>query len=299
MSTSERDYLTPESVSRLSRLDLIARLVVEGFITGLHKSPYHGFSAEFAEHRQYMAGDSLKYLDWKVYGRTDRMYVKRFEEETNLTAHIILDISGSMGFKGGGVMTKFRYGSVVAAALAFLMLRQRDGVGLVTFSDSIRNYAPPRSVQSQLNEILKMLSATEASGTTVTGEMLHTLAERLAKRGLVILISDLVLDPDELLFGLKHFRHNGHEVLVFHILDPMELSFDYTSETRFIDLETGRSLTTQPWHIRDEYLALRNEGLTSLIKSMHDISVDYARFTTDTPFDRALAEYLAKRKKLY
>lgn len=299
MRESYRDFLSPEVVSRMSRLDLIARLVVEGFITGLHKSPYHGFSAEFSEHRQYMAGDSLRYLDWKVFARSDRMYVKRFEEETNLVAHVILDTSGSMGFRSRGAMTKLRYGSVVAGALTFLMLRQRDSVGLVTFSDSLRTYVPPRSVQSQLTEILSVLSGCVPEGRTVTGGVLHTMAERIASRGLVILISDLVADPAEIVHGLKHFRHNGHEVLVLHILDPMELEFAYDGEVRFTDMETGASITTQPAHIRAHYRSLLDERLRGLVRSMHDISVDYARFTTDTGFDRALSEYLSKRKRLH
>ncbi len=294
-----QEYLSPEVVSRLSRLDLIAKNVVEGYITGLHKSPYHGFSTEFAEHRQYMAGDSLRFLDWKVYGRTDRMYVKRFEEETNLKSHIILDVSGSMGFRNQGSVTKLRYGNMLTAALAFLMIRQRDSVGLVTFSDSLKSYVPPRSIQSQLKEIIKVLSSTEPAGTTITGNILHTLAERLSVRGLVIFISDLIIDPDELIHGLKHFRHNGHEILVFHILDPMELSFDYQGETRFKDMETDEKITTQPWHIREKYLAMFNEQLSSMVHAMHDISVDYARLTTDIPFDRALTEYLSKRRRLY
>ena len=294
-----QEYLSPEVVSRLSRLDLIARNVVEGYITGLHKSPYHGFSTEFAEHRQYMAGDSLRFLDWKVYGRTDRMYVKRFEEETNLKSHIILDVSGSMGFRNQGSVTKLRYANMLTAALAFLMIRQRDSVGLVTFSDSLKSYVPPRSIQSQLKEIIKVLSSTEPAGTTITGNILHTLAERLSVRGLVIFISDLIIDPDELIHGLKHFRHNGHEVLVFHILDPMELSFDYQGETRFKDMETDEKITTQPWHIREKYLAMFHEQLSSMVHAMHDISVDYARLTTDIPFDHALTEYLSKRRRLY
>jgi uncharacterized protein (DUF58 family) len=296
---SYRDFLSPEAVSRISKLDLVARLVVEGFITGLHKSPYHGFSAEFAEHRQYMAGDSLRYLDWKVYARSDRMYVKRFEEETNLVAHIILDTSASMGFQGGGAMTKLRYASVIAGALTFLMLRQRDSVGLVTFSDSMGTYVPPRSVQSQLSEVLKVLTGCAPAGKTATGGVLHTMAERISSRGLVILISDLVADPAEIVHGLKHFRHNGHEVLVLHVLDPMELAFSYDGEVRFTDMETGASITTQPAHIRDHYRSLLDERLKGLVRSLHNISVDYARFTTDVPFDRALSEYLAKRKRLH
>jgi len=294
-----REYLSPEIVSRLARLDLIAKYVVEGYITGLHKSPYHGFSTEFAEHRQYMSGDSLRYLDWKVYGRTDRMYVKRFEEETNLKSHIILDISGSMGFRDSGSVTKHRYGCILAAALTMLMIRQRDAVGLVTFSDALQTYIPPRSVQSQLTEVLKALSAAEPSGTTVTKTVLHSIAERLKARGLVVVISDLILDHKDLIRGLRHFRYNGHEVLVFHILDPMELRFDYKDETKFIDLETNERITTQPWHLRRDYLSMYTQQLSSLVRALHEISVDYTRLTTDIPFDRALTEYLAKRKRLY
>jgi uncharacterized protein (DUF58 family) len=296
---SYRDLLSPDVVSRISRLDLIARLVVEGFMTGLHKSPYHGFSAEFSEHRQYMSGDSLRYLDWKVFARSDRMYVKRFEEETNLIAHIILDTSGSMGFRSRGAMTKLRYGSVIAGALTFLMLRQRDSVGLVTYADTLRTYIPPRSVMSQLTEILTVLSGCEPVGATTTGAVLHTMAERISSRGLVILISDLVGDPAEIIHGLKHFRHNGHEVLVLHVLDPMELDFFYDGDVRFTDMETGASITTQPAHIRETYRALVDDRLRTLVRSMHDISVDYARLATDVGFDRALSEYLAKRKRLH
>jgi len=294
-----QDYLTPGVVSRLTRLGLIARFVVEGYITGLHKSPYHGFSAEFAEHRQYMPGDSLRYLDWKVYGRSDRMYVKRFEEETNLKSHIIVDTSASMGFQSRGDIDKSRYATILAAALAFLMVRQRDSVGLVTFSDAVRSYIPPRSVRSQLNEIMNVLSTTEPDGGTATGDVLHVMAERLSVRGLVVLITDCIVEAAELIHGLKHFRHNGHEVIVFHILDPMELDFDYDTETRFIDMETGRAVTTQPWHIRDKYRSMVDRGFSAMVREMHDISVDYARFTTDVPFDRALTEYLAKRRRLY
>ncbi len=299
MNTHYREFLSPEVVSRISRLDLVARFVVEGFITGLHRSPYHGFSAEFSEHRQYMAGDSLRHLDWKVYARSDRMYVKRFEEETNLKAHIILDTSGSMGYRERGSLTKLRYGSVIAGALTLLMLRQRDSVGLVTFSDSLKRYVPPRSVQSQISEILAALSSCEPDGRTVTGDVLHLMAERMSARGLVILISDLAVEPEPLLRGLRHFRHNGHEVLVLHVVDPMELDFDYDGEVRFTDMETGSTVMTQPALIRGRYRDLHEEKLRSMIRAMHEISVDYARFTTDMQFDRALSEYLAKRKRLH
>ena len=204
-----------------------------------------------------------------------------------------------MSFRNRGAVDKFRYASILASALAFLMIRQRDSVGLVTFSDAIGSYIPPRSVQSQLKEIIKVLSTTAPDGKTATGGVLNTMAERISARGLIILISDLAAEPGELIRGLKHFRHNGHEVLVFHILDPMELSFDFSGETRFTDLETGERVTTQPWHIRESYRALMQERIDTLVRAMHENSVDYARFTTDIPFDRALSEYLAKRKRLH
>lgn len=293
------DYLSPDIVSRLTKLDLIARFVVEGFITGLHKSPYHGFSAEFAEHRQYMPGDSLRFVDWKVFGRSDRLYIKRFEDETNLKSHILLDISGSMGFSDRGIVTKFRYGCILAAALTFLMTKQRDSVGLVTFSDTIKSFVPPRSVKSQLNEIIKVLLASSPDGKTAAGNIFHTLAEQIPVRGLVIILSDLFVEPEEFIHGLKHFRHNGHEVIVFHILDPMELIFDYHHDVRFTDMESGLSLTTQPDHLRDTYHTLISDRIKFLVHAMHNISVDYAQLTTNIPFDRGLSEYLAKRKKLY
>lgn len=304
MNVSEKEFLSPEIVSRLARLDLIAKTVVEGYITGLHKSPYHGFSTEFAEHRQYMPGDSLRYVDWKVYGRTDRLYIKRFEEETNCKSHILLDVSGSMDFRHGGPVSKLRYATMLAAALSYLMLRQRDAAGLMTFAEKIHTYLPPRSVQSQLTEILKALTNTDASGTARTPVILHTLAERLAVRGLVIVISDLVFDGGEqedadFLKGLKHFRHDGHEVLVFHVLDPAEKTFDFSGETRFVDLESGKEIATQPSLIREEYLARYTNRLSSLIRGMHDISVEYVELKTDVPYDRALTEYLAKRKRLF
>ena len=299
MNGSYREYLTPEVVSRFGRLDLIAKTVVEGYITGLHKSPYHGFSTEFAEHRQYMNGDSLRYLDWKVYGRTDRMYIKRFEEETNLKSHIILDTSGSMDFADQGRITKFRYACVIAAALALLMIRQRDSVGLVTFADGLQRYLQPRSVQSQFKEIVKALDETSPTGKTKTAGVLDMLAERLTVRGLVVLISDLIVEPAEVLRGLKHFRHNGHEVIVLHVLDPAERSFDYSGEVRFRDLETGESLATQPRHIRDEYRKRYEHELSGLVRGLRENHIDYAALSTDVPFDRALTEYLSKRKRLY
>ena len=293
-----RRYLRPEVVSQLARIDLVARLVVEGFITGLHKSPYHGFSVEFAEHRQYMPGDPIKDIDWKAYGKSDRLYVKEYEEETNLKAYILLDCSGSMGFASGAPVSKFDYGSYLAAALTYLMLGQRDAVGLATFDTRIRRYIPPKSVRSHLSVILKELEASEVSSQTNVAETFHELAERIARRGLIIIISDLLDDPDKTLMGLRHFRHKKHEVLVFHVLDPREKDFGFGREARFVDLETQEEVLTQPWHIRRAYQSLMSEMMDKVHRGCRESRIDYVAMDTSQDFGTALLRYLAKRKKL-
>ena len=292
------DYLKPEVASRLSRLDLVARLVVEGFITGLHQSPYHGFSVEFSEYRQYMPGDALRDLDWKVFGKTDRLYVKQYEEETNLKAYLLLDASASMAY-GSGPLTKFQYAAYTTAALSQLMLRQRDAVSLITFDDHIQNYLPPRSVGSHLHALLTTLQNTTPSGAdTDLAASFHDLAERIKRRGLIVVLSDLFDDPDRLLSGLKHFRHRKHEVVVFHILDPRERDLNFDRETRFVDLESGSQIATEPWHIAPAY----REHMENLIKRFRqecrDALIDYVLLDTEEPFDTALFNYLAKRKRL-
>jgi len=295
---TRQDYLKPEVVSRLSRLDLIARLVVEGFITGLHQSPYHGFSVEFSEYRQYMPGDPLRDLDWKVFGKTDRLYIKQYEEETNLKAYLLLDASGSMAY-GSGAIHKFQYAAYATAALAHLMLRQRDAIGLVTFDDQIQTYLPPRSVGSHLHSLLNTLRNTEAAGTdTNLANTFHNLAERIKCRGLIIVLSDLLDDPDELLTGLKHFRHRKHEVIVFHILDPREMDLAFDRETRFVDLETGAQIATEPWHIVPDYRAHMDALINRFRKECRDSLIDYVLLETTEPFDTALFNYLSKRKRL-
>ncbi|MBN1561396.1 DUF58 domain-containing protein, partial [candidate division KSB1 bacterium] len=213
-------YLQPQTASKLANLNLVARLVVEGFITGLHKSPYHGFSVEFAEHRQYMPGDEIKHIDWKVYAKTDRHFIKQFEEETNLKSYMLLDSSASMGYTSHA-LSKLEYSSYLVAALSYLMLKQRDSVGLVTFDEKIRTFMPPRSVKSYLTLILKELHKTTSHERTNVAATLHQMAERIHRRGLIILFSDLLDNPQKVMSGLKHFRHKKHEVIVFHILDPM------------------------------------------------------------------------------
>ncbi|MFC1557026.1 DUF58 domain-containing protein [candidate division KSB1 bacterium] len=290
--------LKPSTLSRLSNLELRARLVVEGFITGLHKSPYHGFSVEFAEHRQYMPGDEVKHIDYKVLAKTDRYYVKQYEEETNLKSYILVDVSGSMQY-GSGVVTKLEYASYLAAALTYLMLKQRDAVGMALFSDKILKYIPPRSVQNYLIHILRELERVEPGGMTDVSPAFHSLAERIKRRGLVIIISDLLDDPEKIVSGLKHFRHKNHEVLLFQVLDPMELSFAFGKEAIFEDLESGEEINTQPWHINREYKRQVLEMLDYYRRTCGENKIDYVLMNTDTDLDAALSEYLIKRKRLY
>ena len=290
-------YLDPEVVSRLASMDLRARLVVEGFITGLHKSPYHGFSVEFAEHRQYMPGDDIKHVDWKVYGKTDRFYVKQFEEETNLKSYILLDTSASMGYSSGGI-NKFDYACYLAGALSYLLIRQRDAAGLLTFDDKIQRYLPPRSVSTYLNLILRELEKATVSSKTDIAGALHQMAERIRRRGLIILFSDLFDDPASVISGLKHFRHKNHEVIVFQILDPMEVSFDFGKDAVFRDLETGEKINTQPWHIRNEYQNAVGEFIEYYRKFCREHMIDFITLTTNQHYDRALFEYLKKRKRI-
>jgi uncharacterized protein (DUF58 family) len=299
MAESNLQYLDPKVLSKLSGLDLIARLVVEGFMTGLHKSPYHGFSVEFAEHRQYMPGDPLKHVDWKLYGKSDRFFVKIFEEETNLRSHILLDVSASMGYASPGRLTKLQYASYLAAALATLMLMQQDAVGLLTFRDKIDRLIPPRSSRTHLKLLLAELERARPAAGTAMGSSLEHLAERIKRRGLVLLLSDLLDDPAVVMRGLKHFRHRQHEVVVFHILDPYEITFPFRQEAGFVDLETGEEILTQPWEIAAQYKARFEAWSKGYERVCQDNRIEYVRLSTETPYDVALLRYLEKRKRFY
>ncbi|MBU09807.1 MAG: DUF58 domain-containing protein [Gemmatimonadetes bacterium] len=294
------DYLSPDFASSLGRLDLVARRVVEGFITGLHRSPYHGFSVEFSEHRPYMPGDSLRNLDWKALGKTDRLYVKQYEEETNLRAYLIVDISGSMSFGEDGRLTKFRYATCLAAALSLLMLRQRDAVGLALVDDRVTRFVRPRSVRSHLQTLLLELTKAEPNTKSQMAPAFHDLAERLSRRGLVILLSDMLDDPEQVLSGLRHFRHRGHEVVAMQILDPRERDLDFRrNDTRFVDLEDADAdITTQPWHIQEAYQAQMEALVHRYSTGCAEAGIDYALFDTSTPFDHALSHYLVRRKRI-
>ncbi len=291
-------YLRPEVVAQLSSMELRARLVVEGFITGLHRSPYHGFSVEFSEHRQYMPGDEIKHIDWKAYAKTQRYYVKQFEEETNLKAYLILDASRSMGYASPGRISKLEYASYLAAALAYLMMEQRDAVGLVVYADTTKVYHPPRASRPYLSQLLAALERQVPSGSTRTALTLHAVAERIKRRGLVILLSDLFDDPDAVLTALKHFRHRGNEVLVLQVLDPMERSFAFGGDAVFRDLETSEELVTQPWHIQQAYQEAFGRFVARLRTECRENRIDHVILDTHTPFDKALFEYLNTRKRM-
>lgn len=293
-----RRFLKPEVVSKLSGMEIKARLVVEGFIAGLHKSPYHGFSVEFAEHRQYMPGDPIRNIDWKVYAKSDRYFVKEFEEETNLKAYILLDTSGSMAYKSDGI-PKLEYSCYLSASLAYLMLKQRDSVGLVVFDQHIRKYIPPKSTMTHLNNLLKELDKLEASQTTNVSSTLHEMAERIKRRGLIIVISDLFDDPELIINGLKHFRHKKHEVIVFHILDPKEKNFSFPKEAIFKDLETGEEILTSPWQIRKDYQKKIDSLIQRYTLECRESIIDYVLLDTSVPFDYALFSYLNKRRRLW
>ena len=292
-------YLQPNVVAQLSTMELRARFVVEGFITGLHRSPYHGFSVEFTEHRPYMPGDEIRRIDWKAYAKTDRFYVKQYEEETNLKAYLILDASRSMAFSSEGRLTKFEYSSYLAAALAYLMVEQRDAVGLTLFDEAVRTSIPPRATRTNLTTILRELERTQPAQTTGAARALHLIAEQIKRRSLVIILSDLFDEPGGVLSAFKHFRYRGNEVVVMQILDPLERSFAFGRDAVFKDMETGEELMTQPWHIQRAYRESLREFLSRYQQECLENNIDYLLLETSMPYDRALMEYLHKRRRLH
>ena len=324
-----RKYLIPSVIARLSNLELKAKQVVEGFMAGLHKSPYHGFSVEFAEHRQYMPGDDLKHLDWKVYARTKRYYIKQFEEETNLKSYLLLDISKSMTFnssenntnnsiKSTGIFDKFRkiknkkseepktekiskleYASYLAASLSYLMVLQKDAVSLTTYDTKIRKYVPPHSTKTNLKLILKELSAVKSQYKTGTAVSLNEIAEKIKRRGMVIIISDFLDKQAEVINALKHFRYNKNEVIIFQILDPVELSFLTGNPLTIVDLETREEMYSQPFAIQKSYKEAMKEFIGNYKSECRKNKIDYVLLTTETPFDKSLLQYLNKRSKIF
>ena len=290
-------FLDPAVIARLGTMELKARTVVEGFLSGLHRSPYKGFSVEFAEYRQYLPGDDLSTLDWKVYARTDRHYVKKFEEETNLECHILLDLSASMDYRGSAPMSKLEYGSVLAASLAFLMNRQRDATGLIAFEDRIVFRMPAGARPGHLHALLLALERLEPGKRSDVGRPLHQLAEALTKRSMVVLISDMLDDPEPVIKGLKHLKFRGSDVVVFQLLDPNELTFPFRGASKFRDVETGDEVTADPASIRTAYLR-ELAGLTLRYdRELRGAGIDYVQLDTSQPLDFALLAYLSARAR--
>ena len=291
---NELRFLDPAVLARLGTLDLRARTVVEGFLSGLHRSPFKGFSVEFAEYRQYLPGDDLSSIDWKVYARSDRYYVKKFEEETNLDCHILLDVSASMGYGSRGV-SKLEYASMLAASLAYLMNRQRDAVGLTTFDEGIVGMVPPSARASHLRSLLVMLDQVVLGRGTDVSKPLHLLAEGISKRGLVVLISDLLDEPERVAHGLQHFRFRGTDVIVFHVMDRDELTFPFERAARFRDMEAGDEVMAVPSVVRQQYLDAVHRTIDLYKHELGGAGIDYRVLDTSEPLEFALMSYLSTR----
>lgn len=287
-------YLDPRVLNKISRLDLKARLIVEGYIAGLHKSPYRGVSVEFATHREYVPGDDLRHLDWKIFGRSDRLYIKEYEQETNLNCYLLLDVSESMAYRSGE-MSKFDYGSAIAASLAYLMVQQQDAVGLVLFDREVRKVIPPRSNQVHLNAILKEISEAQPTRQTDIKAISLNMADRIEKRGLLIIISDLFDNPLNILKGLQRLRHRGQEIIIFNILDEAELEFPFSRMTQFDGLEEYQDIITDPRPLRRDYLSALNNFTTILRRNCLKERIDYTQISTGQNLDVALTAYLATR----
>jgi uncharacterized protein (DUF58 family) len=289
-------FFDPQTLAKLHGLELRARQIVEGYVAGVHKSPYHGFSIEFAEHREYAPGDDLRYVDWKVFGKTDKFYLKQYEEETNLVSYLLLDTSQSMSYRSSqAALSKLEYAQCVAAALAYIVLHQQDSVGLVTFDREIRSLVRASSNPSHLKQLWHVMEQTRAERKTATGPIFHDLAERLKRRGLAVILSDLFDNVESLLAGLKHFRHRRHEVILFHVLDPAEIDFPFQQTTMFKGLEELPDVLTDPRALRKAYLHEFDQFLRTIKQGCRNHQIDYVPLRTDQPLDIALSAYLASR----
>jgi uncharacterized protein (DUF58 family) len=285
----------PGALAKYGRLTLVARDIVEGFLTGVHKSPYKGYSIEFAEHRQYYPGDEIRHIDWRAYGKTDRYYIKEYEEETNLRAHLLVDASGSMAYRGQGP-SKFEYAQYLAASLAFLMLHQLDAVGLVIHDTQVRDILPPHATAKHLLRLISTLEKTSPGGETRMAPLWHRLAGQLKRRGLVVILSDCFEPLAPLMHALRHFRHQRHEVLLFHILAPEEIDFPFSKWTQFRSLEAGHKLLVDPRRLRQEYLKNFHSFCQELRRETGQMQIDYHMVRTDEPVERALGIYLTNRQ---
>jgi uncharacterized protein (DUF58 family) len=294
MEDDPQRYLDPLTLAKVSGLELQARLIVEGYLAGMHKSPYHGFSVEFAQHREYVPGDDIKHIDWKVYGRTGRFFLKQYEEETNLVCWILVDVSDSMRY-GSGPVSKYDYACMAAAGLAYLVLHQADSIGFVTFDDRVRRFLKASSQPSRLKEIVHVMNEGASREKTHMAPLFHDLADRIARRALVFILSDMFDEVPEVLAGLKHLRHKRHEVVLWHILDPAELDFPFQEATLFRGLEHYPELLTDPRSLRRGYLAEVQAFVTELEQGCREQNIDYVQMRTETPLSVALSSYLAHR----
>jgi uncharacterized protein (DUF58 family) len=292
-------YLRPEVIRQVSRLDLRAKFIVEGFLAGLHASPFHGFSVEFSEHRKYVPGDDLKDLDWNVYAKTDKYYLKKFQAETNVTGYLVMDLSASMAYTYRQELTKFEYAICLAAALGYLMIHQQDPVGLVTFDTRIQASLPPRSKRTQLGTILGVLANLRPSGQTDVAKCLHQLAVMIRSKSLVMLFSDLLTDPNPVLESLHHLRHRGNEIILFHVLDEAEVHFPFDGIIEFEDNEAHDRLTIDARGMRGEYLQTLADFQEFYRRECAKANIDYVPMDTSVSFDMALMEYLVQRQRRF
>ncbi|MBX3463348.1 MAG: DUF58 domain-containing protein [Planctomycetes bacterium] len=296
MTEIPTNYLDPRVLNKVGRLELRARLVVEGFVTGMHKSPYRGFSVEFAQHREYVPGDDLRHLDWKIFGKADRFVVKQYEEETNLRAHLFLDQSESMNYGHEGGMAKFDYAATACASLAFLIQQQADAVGLTLFDERVARQVPPSNTRQNLGNLFGALEQAKArEQKTKVGAVLHELASQLKQRGMVLIFSDLFDDPDTVLKGLREIRSRGHDIVVFHVLDRDEVEFPFERMTLFRGLEQMPELLCDPKSLREAYLAEIEAFAARIKKGCLAQRIDYVRVVDDQPLDVVLTSYLSAR----
>jgi uncharacterized protein (DUF58 family) len=293
MPDSKR-FLHPEAIKRISRLDLRAQHIVEGFLSGMHRSPYFGESVEFLQHREYAHGDDLRKVDWQVWARQDRLYVKQFEEDTNMRCYLLMDVSHSMKY-GRGPLNKYEYASTIAACLAFLILKNQDAVGCMTFDEQVRARVPVRSKRNHLNAIIRSLDIHRPADKTNLHDIFRKAAEIFPKRGMMIVVSDLFADVKQTLRGLRILRQRGHDVLLFHVMDDDELDFPFTGPTRFEDLETDSRLNCNPKALRDGYLEALQEFLHDIKRGANQSAVDYMLTRTSDPLDAVLAQFLSRR----
>ena len=298
MSSPEK-YVRPEVIRQVARLDLRAKFIVEGFLAGLHASPYHGFSVEFSEHRKYVPGDDLKDLDRNIFAKTDKYYLKKFEAETNVTGYLVMDLSASMAYTYRQELTKFEYAICLAAALGYLMIHQQDPVGLVTFDTKIQASLPPRSKRTQLGTILAVLANLKPAGQTDIAQCVHQLAAMIRTKSLIMLFSDLLTEPGPVIESLHHLRHRGNEIILFHILDEAETHFPFDGIVEFEDVEETRKLTIDTRGMRRAYLESLNEFQDFYRAECVKANIDYVPMDTSVSFDRALMEYLIQRQKRF